>query len=374
MSRQVSRKITPTDTGVSRVVQAVKAVLRYAHSRRLKEGDRLPPQQSLRVELGFSNDTLTRAMGQLMHAGIITRKSKVGTVVADLGRPLPNLWSVALPSFPAEVVGEVPFLAQLLQFLQSGVRQAGHRCHVYPMGGRGNVESPSLTDFSGLEQDILSGAVDAVLTTLATDERHWTWASRHNLPLCHTWWWETAACGVVIDQKPMVMQAASLLADQGCRRLALVAAEPPREGFSRFWEGFTEAAAGLAGRIETLPLLHEGQGVLSGQRIAQRLLSMPSGARPDGLIAVDDRVTLGLTTTLVSAGDYRPKIVVQTNRQAPLSFALPVFRFEVDIEQIATAAVNQLQQRLPNPSLPPRLEFIPPRFAGLHEHENPQGR
>ncbi len=355
-------------------MQAVKAVLRYAHGKGLRDGDRLPPQQQLRVTLGFSNDTLTRAMGQLMRAGVITRKSKVGTVVADLSRPLPNLWSVALPSFPAELVGEVPFLAQLLQFLQSGIRQAGHRCHVYAMERSRNVDSPVLADFSGLEQDILAGAVDAVLTTLTTDARHWAWAKQHNLPLCHTWWWEAAPCGVVIDQKPMVMQAAALLADQGCRRLALIAAEPPRKGFGRFWEGFTEAATALAGRIETLPLLQEGQGVLSGQKIAQRLLAMPAASRPDGLIAVDDRVTLGLTTTLVSAGDYRPKIVVQANRQAPLSFALPVFRFEVDIEQLASAAVNLLLERLPNPSLPPRLEFVAPRFAGLHEHENPQGR
>lgn len=356
-----------------RVRQAVKAILRYAHGKALVAGDRLPPQQQLRVELGFSNDTLTPAMALLVQAGTINRKSKVGTSVVDLDRPLNGLWSLALPSFSARQTAEVPFLAQLLQSLQARLRQAGHRCHVYALSPDGHVELPSLDMFAGLEGDVRSGLVDAVLTTLPTDRHAWAWARKFDLPLCHTWWWEAASCGVIIDQKPMVAQAAQLLVDQGCRRLAVVSAEAPRKGFQRFWEGFTEAAKSLAGRFEPLPAMHEGQGVLCGQKIAERLLALPDGSRPDGLIAVDDRVALGLTTTLVSAGNYRPKLVVQTNRQAPLSFALPVFRFEVDIEQLAASAVAQLLQRLANPTLPPRLEMIEPRFAGLHEHENPQG-
>jgi DNA-binding LacI/PurR family transcriptional regulator len=109
--------------------------------------------------------------------------------------------------------------------------------------------------------------------------------------------------------------------------------------------------------------LHCGGGPVGGWRVAEQLLDMPEEKRPDGLIVIDDRIATGLTAALATAdGDYRPEMVVQTNRQSPLAFALPVVHFEVDVDELARRAVRNLMQRLLNPKLPFKVDWIYPKM------------
>ncbi len=360
------------DSVGQRVVKAAKAVVRYIHARGLAEGDRLPPQQEMRKLLGFSNDTLSSAMRMLTDAGILSRKSKLGTQVADLASTIPGLWSVALLLPPAHHMLEVPFFAQLAHFLQWRILQAGHRCQVYPPAGGPTTELPPAEQFLGLTEAVAARTVDAVVTNFHTGGAAWQWAARKGIPVCYVWWWERASLGVVIDQAPMAAEAVSLLAGQGCRRLAIVSQGAPDPNQGRFWLGFTRGLRAVGRPIEHLPPLYAGEGVLAGRTIARRLLDMPAGRRPDGLVIVDDRVAMGLTAELVAAGDWRPRIAVHTNKQAPLAFALPVFRFEIDIEALATLAVDLVSRRLLDPSLPDELVYYRSHVAGPHEGEHPR--
>ncbi len=352
---------TASPTRGSRATSAVKAVLRYAHRQGLAAGDRLPPQQDLRGALGFSNDTLTAAMRTLVDAGVLHRKSKAGTVVADLSATVPNLWSVAILVPPAQEMIEVPFFAQLMHFLQSHFRQVRHDCRVYPSQGPWRHDLGRLDDFPGLSEQVQASHVDAVLTTFHGDTAVWNWARERQIPVCHVWWYERAPLGVIIDQKPMVTAAARRLAGEGCGRLAVVSQSPPGRGGRRFADGFEEALRALP--VRSGGILHAGPGAAAGYALAEQLIARAAEERPDGLIVIDDRIAMGLTAGLAARSDYRPRIAVHANRQAPLYYALPVIRFEIDIEQLAAMAVHLLAQRLLTPDLPDRLDLycsVPP--------------
>jgi DNA-binding LacI/PurR family transcriptional regulator len=141
----------------------------------------------------------------------------------------------------------------------------------------------------------------------------------------------------------------------------------PGGGYGEYWKGFEAGMkeAGLAVKPEEQQLFG-GEGAIGGRNVARKLLEWPAAKRPDGLVVVDDRIAMGLAATLVQT-DYRPRMVVQTNLQAPLAFALPVVHFEVDADELATRSVNLLLSCLRNPSLWPRREWVKPRILNQAE-------
>ncbi len=151
---------------------------------------------------------------------------------------------------------------------------------------------------------------------------------------------ETEPCAVLIDRFELARQAVHWLAGQGACRLGLVMHGQLDAAFRGGWDGFriglteVEAVAG-----EAVPLV-AGRGLEGGVQAARELLARPVDRRPDGLVVMDDWIAHGLTALLRQESDYRPLLVVQTSRQVPLGFALPVVRCEVDIDDIARRAVD----------------------------------
>jgi len=344
-----------------RTLAAAKATLRYLHTEGLQPGDRLPHQQDLRRQLGFSNDTLTAAMRMLVQAGVLVRRIRVGTTVADLTRPVRGLWSVGLALPSSRELLEVPFVSQLAQFIHARLREMGHDCRVYSVQ-ESPGDAPVEPEFPGLEADMADGRTDGVLTTFETDAAVFRQAEEAGVPVTHVSWWEAAPSGVVIDQGAMVQTAVVRLNALGCRRVSLVAAGPPGPGHDRFWTGF-EAAMARSG-MRAHPALYAGEGVQAGYALAEHLLQQPSTALPDGLIVTDDRIAMGLLSVIAERGAWRPMIAVQANRQAPLAFPMPVIRFEIDIEALAVMAVNMMLDRICDPSRPVACQFYCPEWHG----------
>jgi hypothetical protein len=66
---------------------------------------------------------------------------------------------------------------------------------------------------------------------------------------------------------------------------------------------------------------------------------------------------------LAAQPDYRPGLATLANKQLPQSWALPVIRFEVDLDEVAARAVGLLGEAMLNPDLPPRQEKVRARVA-----------
>lgn len=346
----------------SRVNLACKALMRYIRARNLGPKDKLPPQKELRAELRFSNDTLTSAMKRLVASGMLVRRTGAGTILADDSpATIRSLWTVGILLHPTTAMLHMPFWAQLTQSLHSRIVGGGYE--VRQFGMKGEIDHlPGQADFPGLPEAIGARRVDALVTLPWFEPGDWAEVRRQGVGMCSAGPWESAPCGVIIDQKPGVAWAVRRLVEHGCRRLAVVSENVPSPGFERFWVGFEQGLASVRAAhevhgFEPVPAL--ASGGYGGQRVAERLLALPADERPDGLIVIEDQLALGLTTTLLHS-DYRPAIVIQANRQAALSMALPVFRYEVDIEALAEQAVELLLDQLYAPQAPPEVRWYEP--------------
>src|SRR5699024_1088770 len=144
--------------------------------------------------------------------------------------------------------------------------------------------------------------------------------------------------------------------EKGCPQITLAMGEGPADGNTQGDSIVIEALSSVAGsqgqvlragwlnwpvsgnktvenRCARRPTPHPPiSGMRAGFEIAQHLLALPPADRPDGLIIEDDYLAMGLTSALARYCDYRPMLAVCTTRQSPLAFALPVIRYETDIQ------------------------------------------
>lgn len=355
----------PTISTRPRVRSASKAVIRYIHSRGMREGDHLSDQQELRAELGFSNDSLTPAMRDLARMGVITRTRGRGTQVVRPDAADPRLWSVAMPTYGAAFTPGDVYYPQLCHSLQIKLRRLGYPCLLYPSSRGTPFAGHELKDFVGLTEAHKHDEIDGIIAPLYLMPSLADWARKASIPICQVGLHHIGAgTGIRIDQESMVFEAGAVLTGQGCQRVALVCHHEPAPTDS-FWSGFKKARRMFNDRIVSRPL-HAGHGVEAGGQVAKQILAMPKDQRPDGVVVIADDLALGLSVGLVSTADYRPQLAVQTNREVPLVFPWPVYRFELNIEAMAERAVGLLAERLLNPLLPDEILAHAPVYVGLH--------
>ncbi|MGI5870306.1 MAG: GntR family transcriptional regulator [Kiritimatiellia bacterium] len=348
------------------VALVARSLVQWIHSRSLGTGDTLPSQAELRDSMGFHNNTINAAMAILTECGIVTRKRKTGTVVENAEAPIPGLWRVGVVVPPQVSCGA--FYTQLQMMVLARLAAAGVAVELFADTGVETIGSAvTFRRFRGLEAAHADRRIEGLFTPVAIAGEDWSLCARQGLAISHAGAWEDAPAGVVIEQGKMVEEAVAMLVQRGCRSVGIGSVRGPHPGHVRFLEGFRRAtaAAGLAENAASS--FSGGAGAHGGSRIAGQLLALPAHRRPQGLIVVNDLVASGLCAVIASTSDYRPAIVVQTNRQAPLAFALPVIHCEVDVEELASRSVANLLARMRNPALPLRREWAFP-----HVQPDPQ--
>jgi len=368
---------TPVASG-SQVEVACKALLRLIWTNGLRAGDRLPTHWELCEKIGVSNNSLAPAMRRLVEAGVIARKTKAGTVVVDPNAFAEPLWRVGVAENFENLRSASPYFSLLCACVQNELVRTGCWPRLYLRRVSTDRPADALGDYPELSSDAESGLLDGAIALGSLSREGWDRATGA-APLCG--FSEAASCGALIDMRGVIREAVRVLAGRGCERIEVVRKSGhPAERVIR--KGFREgiAAAGLPKRALVEPssawshsavipgtLTH----MLAGGREAQVLLGLPAKRRPDGLVVTDDYMAAGLTSVLREAGGYRPRIAVITHLQAPQIYALPVLRFELDIAELAQRGVAILMERLRNPGLPDRVDWVAPRLLALREQEFP---
>jgi len=345
------------------VWKAYKRILQFARAKGLKEGDRLPVQPELRKILRLSSSTHGAAMDELLADGALIAKQKIGTILADTTALERIPFTIATAAIQIEIQANFAFQADLFVRTQAALSRAGSTCVTYHREGW--APASSISDFAGLTESIKHEDIDGILCLTAVN---WADVRKSGVPVCHTHWWELAKCGVIVDQAALARDAIQLLISRGCRRLAAASNSERTSAVTRFWTAFDGGVreAGLTPIPgETLMLgSHSGHHMeRDALEQARQLLQMPARERPDGLILTDDHFASHLAMFLREAGDYRPMMAVQTNRQHPRIFLLPIFAYEVDIQTLADGAVNLLLERVRNPAARERVEWISPKLV-----------
>jgi len=343
--------------------RAYKRILQHAQTRGLNKGDRLPTQPELCKELGLCTNTLRAAMEALVEDGTLTSKQRVGTVIMNPAAIETVPWSIGIVPPTGIGLESYAFGAGLLLQIQIALARANCPCYITEMSPRG-VPLHTNAGAGAMQAD-----VDGVIVLPSPGLPNWRAAVRKGTPLSHTHWWEAAPHGIVVDQGAWAQDAVKVMRSRGCKRFAAAANTDRWSMPGRFWDGFDAGvqAAGLPAEAgETLVISEtDGRPALDeiAPRFAHELLSRRPVDRPDALVVADDYVAAQLAFILRESRDYRPMMAVQTNKQPPQLFALPVFAYEVDSEQLAAGVVGLLLERVRNPSVAERVEWFEPRLT-----------
>ncbi len=330
--------------------KACQAVLRYIRRHRLAVGDRLPAQNELSQVLGVCFNTLVAAMRVLVDAGFIERKTRTGTVIRSL-RPEKNdlrLWRIGIALLHEE---EGAFVLMLQHHLRRQLAAAGCLDQTYFIGENvapAEVADRCLADFPGLEEDVDTSLLDAVITPTRL------WSDR--IPVCSVPGHDRSRTGVTFDRKRWVEDAFEEFLSRGARSIALVHRSPPPTDFAASWLAYED----LAIRNGVVPdYVTNAKGFDGGIQACDALLARPAAVRPAALIITNDHVAQGFACRLrLTPDEYQPLIAVQTNRQAPLNFPYPVIRYQLDIEMLARQSVAYLLDWLLEPDLERGMEVF----------------
>ena len=313
-----------------RVESARNALITYIHDNGLKSGDRLPPYAKLRSEFGFGSQTIAAAVDSLCKLGMLEVRDKVGLFVADPngGHLTGRTVAVAIRKLAGSA-----YAATLAGFIQKLLNEKNCRCLTF-FQTTDPEESPfpDLAEFPGLEQAVFEHRCDGIITLCQFSAADQHRLENSAIPCCfigdddH----ESMPLGVVIEVKRFIHDAEKALKKAGCDRIIQLCASKEQ----------------LLLRGGTLPAL-VGSSYAGGVEIARKLLNMPSGERPDGIVSDDDTIVSGLLSELIARQlpqiTYLPQIA--TIIHAELQEKYPSDRmilFQQDIEAYAALAVELL--------------------------------
>lgn len=328
----------------SSAARCFRRIVRLILAENLQPGSRLPTQQQLRQRFSASNKTLDAAMDHLVQCGIVTRKTNIGTLLADRTPLLKIRWTVGLLTFDAPNQGPGAFYANLLHLLASRLSQSGCASATYVRVPWPHWPFNRFQDFPGLSEDLANDRLDGLLPLTRLHPDDWASLGRQGLVACHAGPWDPAPCGVFIDMEGFEKEALAALRDSGCRRIARTDVIEGRQNPQEHPALTARFVPDSPSRVSVI--LPHKPGIAGGRLTADILTALPPEKRPDGIVMPDDHAASELIRILCANGRYRPAIAVLTNRQLPVTFSKPILAFELDMEELATGAVRVFQNRI----------------------------
>ncbi len=342
----------------------VAAVLREMIQSELKPGDPLPSVRDLMKALGVSMPTVRAGQAILASEGLLEVRQGRGVFVAEHA----SRWRIGILS---ELDLLHPRTGHYFRALASEVTtrliEAGLTPELYngKYLGMDPQDEPTCPRFwIDVEAERLDGAVIVDLPhTTAWEKR----LEESPIPLVGSYT-DLTTC---TDSESIVSLAARRLAEQGCRRVALITWELNRvlDPFLRTVSdtGMMTSEAWIRGNLDP--------AVPGGGWDEFREVWTATDEKPDGLIVLDDMLFQDAQLAIFELGIQVPedlRIAVQTNRGSEVTVRMPVTAIEVDPAEAAQFLADSLIKRLRGELLPPTTCTL--SFRELAAAEGPPGK
>jgi DNA-binding LacI/PurR family transcriptional regulator len=353
--------------------QALSTHLR-AIIEKMEPNAKLPTMQKLCEQLGVSAMTLHRALSELEAQEIIYRRQGSGTFVA------PRAENVAAPGvalvYGRELMGEnaSPFGAILLDEAERRAEELSERFSLFlamPPDNGQNIH-PDLQD--AVQSRRVRGALYLGPKNLAAAN----WLEENGVPVVSLSFQPFTKYRVKIDHAHLARLGVKTLAEQGCKKIALLF--PLGRGIGRDDNGkFPELDAfqnalkkhgleyskDLAWRADE----HGANEKTSetnwqqGTRAVEELFTSTRNA-PDGLVIHDDMMTRGVLSALRERNLKNIHIATHANKGSDVlaGYENHLTRLEIDPREIATVLFDLLETRLAGKQPAQEVISIKPRI------------
>ena len=286
-------------------------------ARKLGPGAKLPTMAELSVELGISVMTLNRALSELEAQGIVVRRQGSGTYVADeLSQT-----AVALV-YDRDVFGPdaSPFCSLLLHEATKLAEVNNEKFNLYLTMPEIEGEPLGPPIPSDLDEAIRTKRLGGVLFAGESNPAALQWILNQGVPLVALSHAPVAPFRVRIDHAQVAQMGVAELAKRGCKRIALWIPAGVGIGAGEVGASFEELEA-FKNALEANGLKTDESLVLNRQQLSANVPSTPLGSNreqgrdaaqavfggarknwPDGVVCLDDMMTLGALPEMKKLG------------------------------------------------------------------------
>jgi len=163
---------------------------------------------------------------------------------------------------------------------------------------------------------------------------------------------------VYVDLDGLMRQAVTCLADQGCRRIALLCATHGTVMRDKFRAAMQHSGFPVNTCREQFA---SPRHAIVARHLMELMFQSGNPDRPDGLVIADDNLVTAATEGLVRAGIKVPaelRVIAATNFPNILPSHVPVTRIGFDIPALLDLLVLRLKQ-LKNGEAPPETTYVP---------------
>jgi DNA-binding LacI/PurR family transcriptional regulator len=299
----------------------------------LQPGARLASEAELARRFRVSVLTLRQALSVLAHAGMIERRHGSGTYVSDHQQRK----GVAIGTVSHRGQNSNAFQTRLFLLLSELFRREGYRCRSYvaPLG--------FLEGWAELAEDVEYGRVAGAAFVAMNAESIEVPFAEKSVPFVGG----ASGVSVVLDYADLARRGVRHLAEQGCRKIALMqwaASGPPT---STAYTAFRAAMrdCDLPIRPEWIRQCEPPETSGTGWRNFREIWSARGDEKPDGLLVTDDFLFHEAAMAILDAHIDMPRqlrIVTHANKGSGLTYPFPVSRLEVDVHEWAETIVRQL--------------------------------
>jgi len=327
----------------SQVMNACRKIVRMVYRMGLRPQERLPSQNELVEKTGFCNNTVTPAVKLLADAGFLENTRKVGRILLDRTAWPDQLWRIAIPYGQPDDRPGCQFAAVQLCFLQSRLQTLGCRCISLPRLPQFFGAGPHrLSHFAGLAQLVEEKHLDGILSSARFTPGVIRKCAKQNLPLCQLGNDKAVPLRIEFDTFHLIECAMKRFQERGIRKPQLLESNDtdipaPGSPVSRL---FLELAKKYGMEMNE-------DSVFAGSVVSllEKASQASTGPEYDGILILNDVAGSACSMSLALAG-RRPLLAVQTNRQISLAYALPLIRYEYDVELFASRAVNLMLETI----------------------------
>ncbi len=356
-------------------------------AKRLGPGSKLPGVRSLATSFHVSTCTLDRVLADLERQNLIVRKHSRGVFVSD--RVMQRTIGLVYGRNVFQV-GASPFRAMLLEQARRRAASKDERFSFYLDIASDEDESPTHRD---LMDDVRSKRLNGIIFASAQNPRSIEWLQQQRMPMVALSSSPVTAWRVAIDFAEVIRLGTQALANEGCRRIALIPAlSEDQKSLCPGMVGAFEDALRKAG-LEPMPgAIWNPFGSSSmgsppveetfeelGYRAVKEIFGKPPAdgrGIPDGLVSADDIMTQGAVVAFRKLGlrmGRDVKVATHANRGSPVLQAheQEMILVEVDPTEMVDALFQMLETLMEGATPPVPVVLIRPHLERRAEDQDP---